>query len=239
MIVIPAIDLLDGQVVRLKKGSYDDVTVYNDSPLDEARKFDDAGFSHIHIVDLDGAKEGRFVNLNHIEEIKKKTALSIQTGGGIRSYEDGQKLLKKGVSRIICSSLVFKKPDDWKRLFGESPAQVVLGMDLKDGQVAYGGWLETANESINSFLQPMIEAGLRYVLCTDIARDGMLEGVNIELYQSLQAAFPQLSFIASGGVASVEDFKKLADIDAFGVVVGRAYYENRITLEEMAEFNTG
>lgn len=239
MIVIPAIDLLDGQVVRLKKGSYDDVTVYNDNPLDEAQKFDDAGFSHIHIVDLDGAKEGRFVNLNHIKEIKKKTTLSIQTGGGIRSYEDGQKLLKKGVSRIICSSLVFKKPDDWKRLLRESPAQIVLGMDLKNGQVAYGGWLETADESINSFLQPMIEAGLRYVLCTDIARDGMLEGVNVELYQSLQEEFPQLNFIASGGAASVEDFKKLADINVYGVVVGRAYYEDRITLEEMAEFNTG
>lgn len=239
MHVIPAIDLLGGRVVRLKKGSYDDVTVYNDNPLDEARKFDDAGFSHIHIVDLDGAKEGRFVNLNHIEEIKKKTTLSIQTGGGIRSYEDGQKLLKKGVSRIICSSLVFKEPDDWKRLLGESPAQIVLGMDLKNGQVAYGGWLETANESINSFLQPMIEAGLRYVLCTDIARDGMLEGINVELYQSLQEEFPQLNFIASGGAASVEDFKKLADINVYGVVVGRAYYEDKITLEEMAEFNTG
>lgn len=238
MYVIPAIDLLDGQVVRLKKGAYDEVTVYNDNPLAEARKFEDAGFSHIHIVDLDGAKEGRFVNLKHIKEIKKETTLSIQTGGGIRSYEDGQKLLKQGVSRIICSSLVFKSPDDWERLLRESPAQIVLGMDLKDGKVAYGGWLETADESINSFLQPMIEAGLRYVLCTDIARDGMLEGVNVELYQSLQEAFPQLNFIASGGVASVDDFKRLADIDAFGVVVGRAYYENKITLEEMAKFNT-
>lgn len=239
MHVIPAIDLLGGQVVRLKKGSYDEVTVYNDNPLDEASKFDDAGFSHIHIVDLDGAKEGQFVNLNHIQTIKKGTTLSIQTGGGIRSYEDGQKLLKEGVSRIICSSLVFKKPDDWKQLLRESPAQIVLGMDLKNGRVAYSGWLETTDESINSFLQPMIEAGLRYVLCTDIVRDGMLEGVNVDLYRSLQEEFPQLNFIASGGVASVEDFKKLVDIDAYGVVVGRAYYENKITLEEMAEFNAG
>lgn len=238
MHVIPAIDLLSGRIVRLKKGAYDEVTVYNDNPLAEARKFEDAGFSHIHIVDLDGAKEGRFVNLDHIKEIKKETTLSIQTGGGIRSYGDGQKLLKKGVSRIICSSLVFKKPDDWNQLLRESPAQIVLGMDLKEGRVAYGGWLETADEPISSFLEPMIEAGLRYVLCTDIARDGMLEGVNVELYQSLLKEFPQLNFIASGGVASVDDFKKLADINAFGVVVGRAYYEDKITLEEMAEFNT-
>lgn len=238
MIVIPAIDLLDGKVVRLKKGSYEEVTIYNDNPLDEALKFDEAGFSHIHIVDLDGAREGKHASIDNILEIKKETTLSIQTGGGIRSYEDAQKILKKGISRIVCSSMAVKNRDDWMRLLQESPAQMVLGMDLKDNKIAYGGWLETSDESIDSFLQPMIETGLRFVLCTDISRDGMLTGTNVELYKSLQQQYPDLKFIASGGVASVDDFKQLKEAGLYGVVVGRAYYEGKITLEEMSDFNT-
>ena len=238
MIVIPAIDLLDGQVVRLKKGSYDDVTIYNDQPLGEAQKFSAAGFSHIHIVDLNGARNGEFVNLNHIQTIKEQTGLSIQAGGGIRSYEDAQLLIAAGINQLVCSSMAVKNRADWMRLLREYPRRMILGMDLKDGKVAYGGWLETADESIESFLRPMIDAGLQYVLCTDIARDGMLQGVNIDLYKSLQKQYPSLNFIASGGVASVDDFKKLKDINTYGVVVGRAYYENMISLKNMASFSS-
>ena len=238
MKIIPAIDLLDGQVVRLKKGSYEDVTIYNDSPLDEAQKFADGGFEHIHIVDLNGAKEGQFVNLDHITEIKEQTDLSIQTGGGIRSYDDAKQLLNAGLDQLVCSSMAVKNRDDWMRLLSDHPEQMILGMDLKDGQIAYGGWLETADESIDSFLQPMIEAGLQYVLCTDIARDGMLQGVNIELYASLQQEYPGLQFIASGGVASAGDLSQLALTSVYGVVVGRAYYENKITLQKMQSFNS-
>lgn len=237
MRVIPAIDLLDGKVVRLTKGSYEDVTVYNDNPLDEARKFAEAGFEHIHIVDLNGAKTGNFVNLDHIKSIKKETGLSIQTGGGIRSYEDAQKLLDAGINQLVCSSMAVKNREEWMQLLSDHPEKMILGMDLKDGKIAYGGWLETADESINSFLQPMIEAGLQYVLCTDIARDGMLTGTNVELYKSLQKQYSGLNFIASGGVASIDDFYQLANADLYGVVVGRAYYEQKITLAQMSKSN--
>lgn len=233
MLVIPAIDLLDGKVVRLKKGDYDKVTVYNEDPVAEANKFKEAGFSYIHVVDLNGAKEGTFVNLDIIKRIMNDTGLSIQTGGGIRSFEDGEKLLNTGIQRIICSSMAVKSPDDWNRLIESYAERAVLGMDLKDGQVAYGGWLETSEQSIKSFLQPLIERGLKTVLSTDISRDGMLTGPNNELYRDLQNQFPELNFIASGGVSNAGDLEKLEALNLYGVVVGRAYYEDRLSLEEM------
>lgn len=238
MLVIPAIDLLDEKVVRLKKGDYYEVTVYNDDPVSEARKFKEAGFSYIHVVDLNGAKEGSFVNLDVIKNIMNDTGLNIQTGGGIRSFEDGEKLLNTGIQRIICSSMAVKNPDDWNRLIESYGDRAVLGMDLKDGQVAYGGWLETSDQSIKSFLQPMIERGLKTVLSTDISRDGMLTGPNNELYRDLQNQFPELNFIASGGVSNAGDLEKLEALHLYGVVVGRAYYEDRLSLEEMNRYHS-
>ncbi|MDZ7716949.1 MAG: 1-(5-phosphoribosyl)-5-[(5-phosphoribosylamino)methylideneamino]imidazole-4-carboxamide isomerase [Balneolaceae bacterium] len=238
MRVIPAIDLLNGQVVRLKKGDYKEVTTYNENPVDEAQKFKNDGFNHIHVVDLNGAKEGNFANLDIIQNIIKKTGLSVQSGGGIRSYEDGKKLLEAGVQQIICSSLAVKKPQEWQRLISEFKERVILGMDLKDGKVAYGGWLETSDQSIADFLEPMMTNGLSYVLSTDIARDGMLSGPNMELYKQLQHDFPTLNIIASGGVSDAGDLKKLNKLDLFGVVVGRAYYENKLTLDEMISYHS-
>lgn len=238
MLVIPAIDLLNGSVVRLKKGDYDEVTVYNDDPVAEARKFKEAGFSYIHIVDLNGAREGSFVNLDLIRRIMDETGLSIQTGGGIRSYEDGENLLENGIQRIICSSMAVKNTGDWYRLIETYEGRAVLGMDLKDGKMAYGGWLETSDKSIKSFLQPMIERGLKTVLSTDISRDGMLSGPNLNLYKELQDEFPDLDFIASGGVSNAEDLRQLESLDLYGVVVGRAYYEDRISLEQMTRYHT-
>lgn len=233
MLVIPAIDLLDGKVVRLKKGQYQEVTVYNDHPLSEARKFKEAGFSHIHIIDLNGAREGTFVNLDIIREIVGQTGLSVQTGGGIRSYDDAQRLFRAGIERVICSSMAVKKPGEWLALVEEGPEKVILGMDLKEGKMAYGGWLKTSEQSIEDFLKPMRERGLKQVLCTDIARDGMLSGPNLQLYESLMKKFPDLDFIASGGVSKAGDLEELRDRSLFGVVVGKAYYENRLSLEEM------
>jgi phosphoribosylformimino-5-aminoimidazole carboxamide ribotide isomerase len=238
MRVIPAIDLLDGQVVRLHKGDYDEATIYNDNPLDEAWKFKEAGFQHIHIVDLNGAKEGNFVNLKHIQQIIDELGMSVQTGGGIRSYEDAAKLIDHGVSHIICSSMAVKSPEAWGKVLDNFSKQAILGMDLKDGKVAYGGWLETLDQSLDEFLQPMIKRGLSTILCTDISRDGTLEGTNLELYRSLQKTYPDIQFIASGGVASVEDFKQLSKAELYGVVVGRAYYEQKITLEEMMQYHS-
>ena len=238
MLVIPAIDLLDGKVVRLKKGNYEEVTVYNDDPVSEAQKFKDAGFSYIHVVDLNGAKKGTFVNLDVIKQIIEKTGLAIQTGGGIRTYQDGENLLEKGIQRIICSSMAVKNTDDWYRLIETYKGRAVLGMDLKEGQVAYAGWLETSDQSIKSFLDPMVERGLQTVLSTDISRDGMLSGPNIELYKELQNEFPDLNFIASGGVSNAEDLRQLKVLDLYGVVVGRAYYEDHLSLEEMSRHHS-
>lgn len=236
MHVIPAIDLLNGQVVRLHKGNYEEATVYNDNPVDEAKKFKAAGFDHVHVVDLNGAKEGNFINLKHIQHIMDATGLSVQTGGGIRSYQDAQSLLKSGLNRIICSSMAVKNKKDWYKLIKKFPDRVILGMDLKDGKVAYGGWLETSDQSIDDFLRPMLDQGLNRILCTDISRDGTLEGPNVELYKQLQTNYPNIDFIASGGVSDANDLKKLQQINLFGVVVGRAYYENKLTLEQMKQY---
>lgn len=234
MKIIPAIDLLDGQVVRLQKGDYAKKTVYNDHPVEEAAKFKEAGFSHIHIVDLNGAKSGEFENLPIIKKIIKKLGLSVQTGGGVRSQKDIDQLIDAGLSGVICSSMTVKKPDEWIAAIKKHPEKMILGLDLKDGKMAYGGWLKTSDRSISDFLKPMQDAGLKTVLSTDISRDGMLSGPNIEMYKELQSDFPNLNWIASGGVSNSDDLKRLKKIGVYGVVVGKAYYEGRIRLKEMA-----
>lgn len=237
MNVIPAIDLLDGKVVRLRKGRYDEVTVYSDDPLEEAESFRDAGFSNIHVVDLNGAREGYFSNLPHLKKIVRQTGLSVQAGGGVRSLEDAGKLLEAGVSRVICGSLPVKKPEEWYRFLEEFPGRAILGMDLKGGRVAYGGWEVTTDRSIDNFLAPMLERSLRFVLCTDVSRDGTLEGPNVKMYRDLRESYPGLSFIASGGVGSAGDLAALRESGLSGVVVGRAYYEGILSLEEMKSFD--
>lgn len=237
MKIIPAIDLLNGQVVRLHKGSYQDVTVYEESPLKQAHLFKKAGFNHIHIVDLNGAKEGRFINLPHIKQIIDELGISIQTGGGIRTFRDAEYLLSEGISKVICSSMAIKNEPHWLKLLKIYPERTILGMDLKDGKIAYSGWLETAQESVSSFLGRMISEGLEEVLCTDVSKDGTLSGPNFELYNDLKAEFPSLKLIASGGVSSMEDLIQLKASNMDAVVVGKAYYENRITLEELSELS--
>jgi len=237
MKIIPAIDLLDGQAVRLQKGDYNKKTVYSDRPVEEALKFREAGFSHIHVVDLNGAKSGSFDNLPIIREIIDETGLSVQTGGGVRSLKDIELLLESGLSGVICSSMAVKSPQEWQRAVREHPDKMILGLDLKNGKMAYGGWLETSDKPIEEFLNPMIQLGLKTVLSTDISRDGMLSGPNVEMYRDLQARFPALNWIASGGVSGMQDLENLAQNDLYGVVVGKAYYENRVTLAEMAALN--
>ena len=237
MNIIPAIDLLDGQVVRLKKGDYAKKTIYNHNPLDEARKFKTAGFSHIHIVDLNGAKNGQFENLPIIRNIINEAGLSVQTGGGVRSLKDIEQLLNTGLNGVICSSMAVKKPNEWMEAIKNYPKKMILGLDLKDGKMAYGGWLETSDQPIEHFLNPMIEAGLQTVLSTDISRDGMLSGPNVEMYSDLQKRFPQVNWIASGGVSSLEDLVTLQSRGLYGVVVGKAYYEGHIHLDEMQQLS--
>lgn len=237
MTIIPSIDLLDGQVVRLQKGDYAKKTIYNHDPLREAEKFRAAGFSHIHIVDLNGAKSGQFENLPIICSIINELGLSVQTGGGVRSREDIDLLLDAGLSGVICSSIAVKKPDEWIKAVENHPDQMILGLDLKDGKMAFGGWLETSDAPIEEFINPMIDAGLKTVLSTDISRDGMLSGPNVEMYKDLQKRFPELNWIASGGVSNLQDLIELQNHNLYGVVVGRAYYEGNIRLDEMRDLN--
>jgi phosphoribosylformimino-5-aminoimidazole carboxamide ribotide isomerase len=238
MLVIPAIDLYDQKVVRLKKGDYNQQTEYALSPLEQARVYAEAGFRHLHIVDLNGAKEGRFVNLPVIEEIISSLGVTVQTGGGIRTFADAKRLLDAGLSQLICSSIVVKNPSDWEKMLAELGGDVcILGLDVKDGKLAYAGWLETSDETIEEFLTKYLPLGLKNVLSTDISRDGMLSGINVELYKRLQESFPDLHFIASGGLKNADDLKALQAIDVHGVVIGKAYYEGHISLEEMMSFN--
>jgi len=237
MRVIPAIDLLDGRAVRLHKGDYKEVTVYNESPLKQAETFKKAGFNHIHVVDLNGAREGKFVNLPHIKKMIDELDLSVQTGGGIRSFDDAEQLIDAGLAKVICSSMAIKNEPDWIKLLNQYPEKCILGMDLKDGKIAYAGWLETAEESADHFLNRMTEAGLQEVLCTDISKDGTLSGPNFELYNQLKSNHSGLRIIASGGVSSTSDLKKLAANGIDAVVVGKAYYEHKISLKEMAAWN--
>ena len=237
MLVIPAIDLLNGKCVRLHKGSYEEVTVYNESPIEQALEFQDAGFDHIHIVDLNGAKEGRFVNLPSIRQIIEELKISVQTGGGIRTFRDAEYLIREGISKVICSSMAVRNEADWLQLLNEYPEHAILGMDLKGGKIAYAGWLETADESVDSFVTRMQDKGLQEILCTDISKDGTLEGPNQALYEELTEKFPDIQLIASGGVSCLQDLEKLAAANIDAVVVGKAFYEGRITLAEMAAFN--
>ncbi len=233
MQVIPAIDLYNGKCVRLHKGNYDEVTVYHESPVEQAQEFQDAGFDHIHIVDLNGAKEGRFVNLPHIKQIIVELGMSVQTGGGIRTYADADYLMREDVSKVICSSMAVRNEPDWIKLLHNHPDETILGMDLKDGNIAYAGWLETAAESVDSFVKRMLKEGLKEILCTDISKDGTLAGPNQALYEELKSKFPEIRLIASGGVSNIDDLKKLASAGIDAVVVGKAYYEGRISLKEM------
>lgn len=234
MRVIPAIDLLDGKVVRLQKGDYEKVTVYSEDPVRLAKNFADAGFRHIHIVDLDGARSGVFQNLEWIGKIKQELGLSVQMGGGIRNYGHVEMLFGRGIDKVVCSSMAVKNETDWlKALAAYGGERCILGMDLKDGKMAYSGWLETMDEPVESYLTRMVGHGLRKVLCTDISRDGMLTGANVELYKDLMEKFPQIRFIASGGVAGEEDLITLSNNKLHAVVVGRAYLEGHVSLTDM------
>jgi phosphoribosylformimino-5-aminoimidazole carboxamide ribotide isomerase len=238
MRIIPAIDIINGKCVRLSQGDYAEKKIYADDPLDMARKFEDAGLRHLHLVDLDGARSGGIINSNILEKITSQTDLIVDFGGGIKSDQDIKTAFSAGATQVTCGSVAVKKPElvqRWIEHYG--PNRLILGADIKDGMIAVHGWQETTTLSIEDILHSYISQGLDHVICTDVAADGMLKGPNFQLYRSLLDTFPHIHLIASGGVTSISDLEKLADLGLEGAIIGKAIYEGKITLEELAQLD--
>jgi phosphoribosylformimino-5-aminoimidazole carboxamide ribotide isomerase len=238
MLIIPAIDIYEGKCVRLRQGNYEQKTVYNATPEEVARQFANSGFKLLHVVDLEGAKEKRVVNWDSIASILKVPGLQVEIGGGIRTTEDIRQLIDIGASRVVIGSIAVKSPEMaeyWIQQF--SADRIVVGMDVKNGSVAISGWLEDSHLEPMNFVFDLIKRGAKIFICTDVSRDGMLDGANIEFFQHLRSAFPQISIIASGGISTLADIQVLNQSRLAGVIVGKAIYEGKLPIEELAKIN--
>ena len=232
MILFPAIDLIDGQAVRLIKGDYAQMTVYSKDPIQVAKNFEIAGASHLHVVDLQGARDGGTPNFQTISNIIRNTSLRIEIGGGIRDIETVEKYLNAGAFRIILGTAALMDPEFMKQavnLFGE---KIAVGADLRDGMVATHGWLNTSTVSGMDFIAHMQDIGVRVVICTDISKDGLLGGTNRELYKDLKTAFPDMCFTASGGISDLETVKELNRMGMYGAILGKALYTGALDLKQ-------
>ena len=231
MILYPAIDLYDGMAVRLRQGRYDDMTVYDRDPESLALRMREAGATHLHMVDLEGARSGSTANLALIEKIASATGLFIELGGGIRSMETVRRYLDCGISRAILGTAAAENEDFLREALETFGAQIAVGVDLKDGFVAVRGWEEKSSWTAEAFFRHLTELKVRTVICTDISRDGVLAGSNHDLYASLNERYP-IDLIASGGVSSLEDIRGLRALGMSGAILGRAYYSGTVTLED-------
>jgi phosphoribosylformimino-5-aminoimidazole carboxamide ribotide isomerase len=235
--IIPAMDILGGQCVRLSQGDYERKTVYDENPLEVAKKFEAHGIHHLHLVDLDGAKAHRIINYRTLEQIASHTSLIIDFGGGLKSDSDLEIAFSSGAKRITGGSIAVKNPEQFQRwidTFGTS--SIILGADCRDRKIAVSGWLEETGEEILPFLRKWHQRGILQTICTDISKDGMLSGPAIDLYREIRTDIPQLYLIASGGVASLEDIEQLHQAHIPAVIVGKALYEGRITLPQITRF---
>lgn len=232
--LIPAIDIINGQCVRLTKGDYDKKTVYHDSPAEVAHEFEEIGFRRLHVVDLDGAKSKHIVNSSVLRHITTATNMRVDFGGGIKSDEDIETAFANGAAMVTVGSIAVTHPDlffSWLEKYG--PDRMILGADVRHGKISINGWKEDSSEDLLPFLQKYINAGVRNVLCTEISKDGTLQGPAIELYSQVMEAYPQLHLIASGGVSSMEDIQALDKAGIPAVVFGKAIYEGKINLREL------
>ncbi len=232
--LIPAIDIIDGQCVRLTKGDYDQKTVYRDSPAEVAKEFEQLGFKRLHVVDLDGAKSKHIVNDSVLRRITTETNLTVDFGGGIKTDEDIEKAFEAGAAMVTVGSIAVTQPDlfiGWLNKYGAE--RMILGADVRNGKISINGWKEDSAEDLLPFLQKYIEAGVKNVLCTEISKDGTLQGPAIELYKEVMKEYPQLHLIASGGVSSKDDIEALDRAGIPAVVFGKAIYEGRINLKEL------
>jgi len=235
--IIPAIDLIDGKCVRLSQGDYAQKTVYNENPLEVAKMFGDAGIRRLHLVDLDGAKAHHIVNHKVLERITSGTDLVVDFGGGLKSDDDLRIAFECGASMVTGGSIAVKNPDvfsSWISKFGAE--KIILGADVKDEKIAVGGWLETTELELLPFIKEYIRQGINKIICTDISKDGMLQGPALELYKKMLAAQPDMYLIASGGVSSIRDIELLQEAAVPAVITGKAIYEGRITLKELNRF---
>ena len=237
MEVIPAIDIIDGKCVRLTKGDFSTKKEYSENPVEIARNYKEYGINHIHVVDLDGAKHGKPANLKVLKKIKAATDLFIDFGGGIKNSTDIKNAFQAGADQITAGSIAVKDPERVKKWLNKYGNKIILGADIKDGFIAIHGWQDITDKNIYNFIDSYLDSGLKTVICTDISKDGMLTGPALSLYSKLVKKYPDLKIIASGGVSAITDLIKLEETGVYGAIVGKAIYEGRITLEEIAEFS--
>ena len=236
--LIPAIDLIDGKCVRLSQGDYTSKKVYNENPLEVARMLEDVGIRRLHVVDLDGAASRHVVNYPVLERLATHTSLVIEFGGGVKSDEDLAIAFGSGAQMVTGGSIAVTDPElfcRWIQRYG--PERIILGADVRDGRIAVNGWKEESSLDLYAFLDDYVRKGIRKVICTDIARDGMLQGPSVELYKAMGQRHEALEVIASGGVGGMDDIRKLDEAGVPGVIFGKALYEGRITLEELANWS--
>jgi len=237
MRIIPAIDIIDGKCVRLSKGDYDTKKIYNENPLEVAKSFEAHGIEYLHLVDLDGAKSSRIVNYKVLEQIASKTSLKIDFGGGLKSDADLKIAFESGANQITGGSIAIKQPDvfkSWIQQYGAD--KIILGADAMNEKVAISGWLEESKEEVIPFIQSYQQEGIQYVICTDISKDGMLEGPSFELYQRILEQTKDLKLIASGGISTFDELPKLAELGCEGTIIGKAIYEGRISLKQLENY---
>ena len=238
MQIIPAIDIIDGKCVRLTEGDYAQKTIYNEDPLEVAKAFEAAGIQRLHLVDLDGAKAGAVKNWKVLESIALNTKIVIDFGGGIKTDDDVALVFERGATLATIGSIAVANPTlflSWVSVYGAD--RFFLGADVKDNLIAVNGWMQTSNIAIDSFISDYLAQGISNIFCTDVSKDGRLEGPSTALYQSLLQLFPNLNLVASGGVSSLQDLETLKAIGCAGAIVGKAIYENRISLESLQQFN--
>ena len=234
MILFPAIDLYDRKAVRLYKGDYNQMTVYSENPIEIARDFSSCGATHIHMVDLEGAKDGTTPNLSIVEQIAKETDLFVEIGGGIRNMETVEKYLSCGVSRVILGTAAVTDPSFLEKAVANYGNKIAVGADVKDGKIAIKGWLENSTYTLDDFMARLETLGVSNVICTDISKDGAMKGTNRELYRELSRKY-SVFITASGGVSDLDDIAALREMELYGAIIGKAYYTGAINLKEALE----
>ena len=237
MDIIPAIDLINGKCVRLTEGDYARKTEYAQSPLEIAKQYQDHGIKRLHLVDLDGAKQGKVINWQIAEQLASYTDLVIDFGGGVKTAAEVERIIDLGIEYVVVGSVAAKQPDlfaDWIVRFG--PDRFMLGADVRNEMIMVSGWLEKSSIQLFPFLETQINQGIRNVFCTDISKDGKLEGPAVDLYRKVKLAYPAFNLIASGGVSSMDDVHALAEAGCNGVIIGKAIYEGRILIQELESY---